>query len=120
MVTLDPAHVVGVGGAVGALLRHWVGQRVGNEGFPAGTLVVNVLGSFVLGLVTFAGAGSDLVLLVGVGACGSFTTFSSFSFETVRLYETGERTRAAVNAVANLAGALLAVGAAWLLVQILA
>jgi CrcB protein len=80
---------------------------------------VNVVGSFALALVTFLGASSEVALLVGTGACGSFTTFSSFSFETVRLWETGERARAAVNAAGNLAAAGLAIGAAWLLAGLL-
>ena len=83
MVTVEPAHLVGTGGAIGALCRHYVTSMVDIEGFPLGTLTVNVVGSFVLGLVTFAGLGSDILFLVGTGACGSFTTFSSFSFDTV-------------------------------------
>ena len=116
MVTVDPAHVVGTGGAVGALLRHAVRARVDVGAFPLGTLAVNVLGSFVLGLVTFAGADHELLLLVGTGVCGSFTTYSSFSYETVRLWETGERARAIANALGNLVGAGLALGLAWAIV----
>jgi CrcB protein len=78
-------------------------------------VTVNVVGSFVLALVTFLGASHEAALLVGTGACGSFTTFSSFSFETVRLWETGERALASANALGNLVGAGVAVGAAWLL-----
>jgi CrcB protein len=77
---------------------------------------VNVIGSFVLGAATFAGPGPDTLLFVGTGACGSFTTFSSFSFDTVRLWETGDRVRAAAYAAANLLGALAAIGLAWLVV----
>lgn len=116
MTGFDPAHVVGTGGAIGALLRYGVGQWVDVEEYPAGTFVVNVVGSFVLALVTFGGLDGQLALLLGVGVCGSFTTFSSFSFETVRLYETGERARAAANAVGTLLTCLLAVGVASLLV----
>lgn len=115
MVEFDPAHVVGAGGTLGAVFRYLVGQRVRTSEFPAATLVVNVVGSFVLGLVTFLGADSQALLFVGTGACGSFTTFSSFSFETVRLWETGERARAVGNALGNLAGAVLAIGLAWFL-----
>jgi CrcB protein len=110
-----PPLLVGVGGALGALGRFAVTRYVPAETLPMGTLAVNVLGSFLLGLVTFAGAGENLLLFVGVGACGSFTTFSSFSFETVRLYERGHPWRAALNAVGTLLGAGLAVGLAWLL-----
>ena len=119
MVALDPAQVVGTGGAIGALLRHYVSERVDVDGFPLGTFTVNVIGSFALGLLAFLGVHNDLALLLGTGACGSFTTFSSFSFETFRLWETGERTRAVANALGNLAGAGVAIGAAWLLVQLL-
>lgn len=96
---MDPAHLVGTGGAVGAILRHAVGLWVIHERFPLATLLVNVVGSFVLGLVTFAGLANDVALLVGIGACGSFTTYSSFSFEVVRLWETGDHLRAAIYAV---------------------
>lgn len=113
MVELNPAHVVGTGGALGALLRTFVSTQVDIEEFPLGTVTVNVVGSFALGLFTFLSLGDSLMLLLGTGACGSFTTFSSFSFETVRLWETGERGRATVNAIGNLAGAAIALGVAW-------
>lgn len=116
MTALDPAHLVGTGGAIGALCRAYVSQRVSSE-YPFGTLVVNVIGSFVLGLVTFSGVGGDVALLVGTGACGSFTTFSSFSFETVRLVEDGEVEWAAANTLVNLLGSLAAIGLAWLVVR---
>lgn len=117
MVAIDPAHIVGTGGALGALLRYAVGERIESESFPAGTFTVNVVGSFVLALLTFANAGDVVLLLLGTGACGSFTTFSSFSFETVRLWETNERPRAVLNAVGTLLGAGLAIGIAWGLVH---
>ena len=112
-----PPVLVGVGGALGALGRFAVTRYVPAETFPLGTLVVNVLGSFLLGLVTFAGAGEGLLLFVGVGVCGSFTTFSSFSVETVRLFERGRHWRGAGNALGTLVASGLAVGLAWLLVN---
>lgn len=114
---LEPAHLVGIGGAIGALLRSYVSELVDRESFPVGTLTVNVVGSFVLGVLTFAGVGNDVALLVGTGVCGSFTTFSSFSVETVRLWEADERGRAIANALGTLVGAFLAVGLAWLVVR---
>lgn len=93
---MDPAHLLGTGGAIGAVLRYLVGQRLVHERFPLATLVVNVVGSFVLGSITFAATSNEVVLFVGVGACGSFTTYSSFSFETVRMWETGDRVRATI------------------------
>lgn len=118
MDAIDPAHLVGTGGALGALARYYVGQAVDREGFPVGTLTVNVVGSFVLGLVTFLAPGESVALLVGVGACGSFTTFSSFSFDTVRLWENGRPAVAVGNALVNLAGALGAVGLAWVVASV--
>lgn len=96
---MEPAVLVGTGGAVGAVLRYLVGEALPNDRFPWGTLAVNVLGSFALGLVAFGGVGGDAALLVGTGACGSFTTFSSFSVATVRLAEEGERRLATLHAV---------------------
>lgn len=119
MVSIEPAHLVGTGGAIGALCRHYLGSAVDVEGFPLGTLTVNVVGSFVLALVTFASLDNALLLLVGTGACGSFTTFSSFSFDTVRLWETGARLQAVGNAAVNLLGAFVAIGLAWGIVTVL-
>jgi CrcB protein len=78
--------------------------------YPLGTLLVNTLGSFLLALVTFAGADSATLLFVGTGACGAFTTYSSFSVETVRLWEAGERPAAVGYAAGSLAAALVGVG----------
>jgi CrcB protein len=116
MVTINPAHIVGTGGALGAILRYVVNQRINIESFPAGTFTVNVVGSFVLAALTFSSANEEVLLLLGTGACGSFTTFSSFSFETVRLWETNDRSRAVFNACGNLVGSGIAIGLAWVLV----
>jgi CrcB protein len=120
VIPLDPAHVVGTGGAIGALLRQFVSQTVDVEQYPLGTFTVNVLGSFVLALVAFGGVGGTAGLLLGTGLAGSFTTFSSFSYETVRLWETGERARAAVNATSSIFGAVLAIGLARALLAVAA
>lgn len=119
MVGIAPAHIVGTGGAIGALLRYVVNERIETESFPLGTFTVNVVGSFVLALLTFTGASNEVLLLLGTGACGSFTTFSSFSFETVRLWETNDRIRSVLNAGGNLLGAGVAIGLAWVLVHLL-
>lgn len=100
---LDPAVLVGLGGALGAVLRHLVGVALDSDVFPYGTLAVNVVGSGVLATIAALGAGSPVALFVGVGACGAFTTFSGFAFETVRMWETGARRRAAANALGTLA-----------------
>jgi CrcB protein len=93
------------GGAVGALLRYGVSgavQRLGPAGFPSGTLVVNLLGCFVLGLLAAALSGPILLredLRVGllVGLLGAFTTFSTFGYETVQLAGAGRLGPAVAN-----------------------
>lgn len=99
-------------GAVGAVARYLLDVKVSEATearFPYGTLTVNVLGSFVLGLVSgvvlFHAAPSAPKVLVGTGLCGSFTTFSTFALETVLLATGGERRAAALNVgVSLLAG----------------
>ncbi|AQL44544.1 chromosome condensation protein CrcB [Halorientalis sp. IM1011] len=110
--------LVGLGGVVGALLRYLTTTRLASDGFPTGTLTVNVVGSFVLGFVTVLGTGNAVVLFVGTGACGSYTTFSSFSFDTVRLWEDGEQVRAVAFAVGNLLGSIAAIALAWALARL--
>lgn len=121
---MNPAHLVGVGGALGAVARYLVGLLVESTGhgegaFPVATFTVNVLGTFLLGVLTFSAADSDVMLLLGVGACGAFTTFSSFSFDVVRAWETGHRRMAVGYAVGTLLAAGTALGAAWGLVTAL-
>ncbi|HMB50547.1 fluoride efflux transporter CrcB [Natronoarchaeum rubrum] len=109
---MEPAHLVGTGGAIGAVLRYAVGQLLAHDRFPFSTLAVNVAGSFVLGLVVFASVGNEVALLVGTGACGSFTTYSSFSVQSVGLWEDGDRLRAALYALGTLCLCVLAAGVA--------
>lgn len=120
MVLTEPAYLVGTGGAIGAVLRYLVANLVvrwqGPTRFPTSTLVVNVIGSFALGVVLFGGSGEETTLLIGTGACGAFTTYSSFSVQTVRLWEDGRRGLAALNAVGNFVVCVAGVGLAWLLV----
>lgn len=105
---MNPVVLVGLGGVLGALARHLLGERIDRRTYD--TLAVNVAGSFLLGFVTAGQFGTTLTLAFGTGFCGAFTTFSTFAFETVRLAEEGEVRRAAVNGTVNLVGALLAVG----------
>ncbi|MGC9441340.1 fluoride efflux transporter CrcB [Streptomyces sp. WG5] len=105
-----------VGGMVGAPLRYLTDravQRRHDTVFPWGTFTVNVVGCFVLGLLSGAvlagAASSHLQLLLGVGLCGALTTYSTFSYETLRLAEDGARFLAAANAVAGVAAGLGAV-----------
>lgn len=90
--------LVAIGGAIGASLRHLVGLwalRWFGSGFPWGTLAVNVIGSFAMGLMIELlarrlGASAELRLLVATGLLGGFTTFSAFSLDTIVLWERGE------------------------------
>ncbi len=114
----EPAHIVGTGGAIGAICRHFVYLSVTSDRFPWATLVVNVVGSFVFALATFVGTGESTIQLIGIGICGAFTTFSTFSVDTVQLAERGEVRLAVGNAVGNLTLSLAGIGLAWLLVTL--
>jgi CrcB protein len=102
--------LVMVGAAVGAPLRYLTDrsvQRRHDSAFPWGTFVVNVVGSFVLGLVS-GGLGPELRLLVGTGFCGALTTYSTFSYETLRLAEDGSVLLAAANVAGSVAAGVAA------------
>jgi CrcB protein len=114
---LTAAALVGVGGTLGALARHLLGERI--DARTADTLAVNVLGSFALGLLTASPVDGAVALALGTGFCGAFTTFSTFAFETVRLFETGERRRAAGNAAVTLVGAIVGVALGGLLATLM-
>ncbi|MFF5022812.1 fluoride efflux transporter CrcB [Streptomyces collinus] len=103
------------GAVVGAPLRYLTDRAVQarhDSVFPWGTFVVNVTGSLVLGLLTGAvsagAAGPHLQLLIGTGLCGALTTYSTFSYETLRLTEAGAGLYAAANVVASLVAGLAA------------
>ncbi|MFJ8598896.1 fluoride efflux transporter CrcB [Streptomyces shenzhenensis] len=105
--------LVVAGGMVGAPLRYLTDravQRRHDTGFPWGTLTVNVVGCLVLGLLAgaaTAGAASGRVqLALGTGLCGALTTYSTFSYETLRLAQDGARFLAAANAVASVVAGL--------------
>ena len=110
--------LVGLAGAIGAPLRYVVDtvvtERIGGA-FPRGTLVVNVSGSFGLGLLSglaiYHGLPGPPKLIVGTGLVGAYTTFSTWSFETIALFEEGERRLAGRNVVLSaLSGAAAAAG----------
>ena len=110
------------GAAIGAPLRY-LGDRAvqarHDSVFPWGTFAVNVLGSLILGLVsgavTAGGASPQVHLAVGTGFCGALTTYSTFSYETLRLLEGDARFLAGANVVASI---IAAVSAAFLGVAI--
>ena len=106
---------IAVGSALGGVGRYLVGglvQRLLSGSFPSGTLVVNLTGSFLLGvLVRIALDGPalspELRALLTVGFCGGYTTFSAFSLETVVLLERGEWTRAVLYVVLSVTLAVI-------------
>ena len=109
--------LIGIGGAVGAagryLLQGLVYQYTGAS-FPYGTLVVNVLGCFLIGLIMELNAERFLIdaqlrLFIAVGILGGFTTFSSFSYETFELLRDGELLRASFNVIGSIIAGLAAV-----------
>lgn len=77
--------LVAVGASVGAVLRYLAGHWFDDDRFPAGTLVVNVAGSFLLGAFSAMVLSGSLFALVGVGFCGGLTTYSAFAVQTHRL-----------------------------------
>lgn len=108
-----------LGSALGGGARFWlstaVAERIG-ETFPWGTIIINVIGSFIIGFFATL-TGPDGRLLVGsttrqfvmIGLCGGFTTFSSFSLQTLNLVRNGEALNAGVNIILSVALCLIAV-----------
>ena len=114
--------LVALGGAVGAVARYGVGLasvRLAEAGVPAGTWAVNALGSLAIGLAIPLVADDRARLALVVGVLGSFTTFSTFSADTVLLWEAGRRALAVANAAGSVVVGVafvalgLALGRAW-------
>lgn len=118
---------VAVGAACGGVLRYWLSmviQRHAPFGVPLGTLSVNIIGSFILGFIIFNFDARELIstelkLLLTVGVCGGFTTFSTFSYETISLLKDSEYLLAFLNVGLNLFLALFAVVAAYYVVKVI-
>ncbi|MDY6941741.1 MAG: fluoride efflux transporter CrcB [Pseudomonadota bacterium] len=107
---------IAAGGALGALARYWMSvwvQRVAGTDFPLGTLSVNVVGSLILGFLyswslTRADSAPLVRSLLMVGFLGSFTTFSTFSVETLNLLTAGAFGKSLANIVLSVSIALVA------------
>ena len=86
---LQQVALVAFGGSIGAIMRYGVGNIIESGDFPTSTFLVNIVGSFSLGLLTVLaikqGYSDDFFLFFGVGIIGSFTTMSTFSVETISL-----------------------------------
>lgn len=112
---------IAIGGLLGTLARYWVNlqftARLG-EALPWGTIFVNITGSFLIGLIA-AGTetssrlalSADVRAFLLVGVCGGYTTFSSFSLQTLTLIQNGEIGRAMVNMLFSVTAGLIAVWA---------
>ena len=112
---------IALGGAIGSVMRHWFSgliARVWGETFPWGTIIVNISGCFVITVLIFTlTASTEGRVLVGpvwrnflmIGICGGYTTFSSFSLQTLNLANDGQWFRAGANVVVSVVLCLIAV-----------
>jgi len=120
--------LVGLGGAIGSISRYYLAfviAGVTGPGFPFGTVLINILGSFVIGwFADFTAAygrmpASDSArAFVMAGICGGFTTFSAFSLQTIELLRAGQIGRAAINVVGSVLLCLLATALGMRLAQL--
>ncbi len=117
--------LVAVFGAFGSVGRYavsgWLGSVLSDK-WPFGTLMVNVLGSLLIGFIMQAGLTSGIVpqalrVPIVIGFLGAFTTFSSFSYETIRLFTEGNVSAAIINVVANLFLCLFATAMGFLIAK---
>jgi CrcB protein len=105
---------VAVGGALGAVLRYLIGNWLSTEQMPWGTLTVNLVGSLLLGALMGVAASSEaiskeMVMFLGVGVLGAFTTLSTFSVDTINLWKDGRISTALLYAIStSVLGPLLA------------
>jgi fluoride exporter len=108
--------LVGLGGFIGAILRYWVSDWIqsGFLTFPLGTLGVNFLGSLLLALIMYASQyrglfGEEVRVFLTIGLLGSFTTMSTFSFESMKLLEQSEHMMFGLNLVSTVSLCFLAI-----------
>jgi CrcB protein len=104
-----------VAGSIGAVTRYVVDalvQQRARRDHPWGTFLINVSGAFVLGFITglalYHGLNATQKTILGTGFCGAFTTFSTFTFETIRLVEEGDTAVAVLNVVGSVIAAVAA------------
>ena len=82
--------LVGIGGATGSLVRYSLGKFISKKStthFPVGTFIINITGAILLGVVSTIGVSSNLMLLLGDGFLGAYTTFSTFMYEGFNLFQ---------------------------------
>mgnify|MGYP001361454782 CR=1 FL=1 len=102
-MSLSHVLIVGAGGFLGAVLRAWIGVlcKASTQSFPWDVLAINLAGSLLLGLVMgwtqSQEVGEEMQYFLGVGLCGGFTTFSTFSYQTWELFKDGRILGAGLN-----------------------
>jgi CrcB protein len=114
--------VLAIGGALGTVLRFWVGTNIdyavtkGNSIFPWGTIVVNITGCLVIGFFATVTASEGRLMVsplarqfVMIGICGGYTTFSAFSLQTLNLWNDNQRWEALANVLISVVVCLLSV-----------
>jgi fluoride exporter len=113
MMNLKNILLVGLGGGIGAMCRFYISTLFKAGSFPLSTLLINIVGSFFIGIVFGFGIKNEqfsegLKLFLATGICGGFTTFSAFSVENIQLLKTGNYAMAGLYIFASIACCLLA------------
>ncbi len=115
-----PVVLVGLGGFSGAILRYLVsGMTARIAELPIGTLIVNVIGSTALSILTFSSIPDSIMYFVNIGLLGSFTTFSTFAYETFKLLEEGESMYFILNISLNILLCLMGVVVGYIVVNLI-
>jgi fluoride exporter len=107
--------LVGIGGSLGAATRYLLGNLINRrknfDRFPLGTWIINISGSFLLGMLTQLYLAHDISewiwLLVGVGFCGAYTTFSTFGYETITLLQSNKKMLAGLYVLSSVVVSIL-------------
>ena len=114
--------LIGLGGAIGSILRYGTSWVIGPKNFPLATLLVNIAGSFIIGLIMAyclknESFSDNWKLFLTTGICGGFTTFSTFSLENLQVLQNGKFAMAACYTVCSLLIGIVAVWAGFKLIS---
>lgn len=108
--------LIGFGGALGSMLRYGTGLLIGAKAFPLATFLINITGSFIIGMVMAYSLKSEAFannwkLFLATGICGGFTTFSAFSLENLQIFQNGKFGMFAIYIAASV---LVGIAAVWI------